>query len=139
MVYPRFLLFLSYIIYISWVTVVEADLKALFSIASTLRCWWGRYFFPGIASPTFDPYLKLLSVKQSCIKYHFWVFNMTWDWTPVFQAIGEHSNHYSSGRIPCGLMVNMLDFDILANEFEPFLRYFVNIRTNTLWKIKNPC
>ena len=35
----------------------------------------------------------MLSVKQDGIKYHFWVFGMTWPGIehPVFRAIGEHS------------------------------------------------
>ena len=40
----------------------------------------------------------MLSVKQSSIKYHFlslW-YDSTWDWTQVFRAIGEHSNHYAN-------------------------------------------
>ena len=35
------------------------------------------------------------SVKQGGIKYHFlslW-YDSTWDWTPVFQTIGEYSTH----------------------------------------------
>ena len=30
-------------------TIVEGDLKAPFSIATTLSCWKGRYCFPWIA------------------------------------------------------------------------------------------
>ena len=26
----------------------------------------------------------------------FWVFGMTWNWTPVFQVIDKHSNHYAN-------------------------------------------
>ena len=40
----------------------------------------------------------MLSVKQGGIKYHFlslW-YDSTWDWTQVSQAIGEHSNHYTT-------------------------------------------
>ena len=40
----------------------------------------------------------MLSVKQGGIKKHFlnlWC-DMTWDWTPVSRAIGEHSMHYSN-------------------------------------------
>ena len=36
----------------------------------------------------------MLRVKQDGIKYHFlslW-YDSTLDWTPVYQAIGEHSN-----------------------------------------------
>ena len=43
----------------------------------------------------------MLSVKQGGIKYHFlslW-YDSTWDWTPVFQDIDEHSNHYANGPI----------------------------------------
>ena len=30
-------------------TIVEGDPNALFSIATTARCWRGHYFFPWIA------------------------------------------------------------------------------------------
>ena len=42
----------------------------------------------------------MLSVKQEDIKYHFLslLYNSTWDWTPVTQAIGEYSNHYAIGE-----------------------------------------
>ena len=35
----------------------------------------------------------MLSVKQGRIKYHFFSlsYDLTWDWTPVSQIIGEHS------------------------------------------------
>ena len=68
-IYDRYKLFL--------VTVVEGDLKALFSIATTPRCRGGRYSIPWIASLYTDPRLIMLSVKQGGIKYHFWVFGMT--------------------------------------------------------------
>ena len=37
----------------------------------------------------------MLSDKQRCIKYHFLSvrYETTSDWTPVIQAIGEHSTH----------------------------------------------
>ena len=41
----------------------------------------------------------MLSVKQGGIKYHFlslW-YDLTWDWTQVSRAIGEHSNRYAVG------------------------------------------
>ena len=60
------------------VTVVEGDLKAPYSIATTLRSREGHYFFPQTAPLTLDPYLIMLSVKQGGIKYHFFlVFGMT--------------------------------------------------------------
>ena len=36
-----------------------------------------------------------MSVKQECNKYHFLnlCYNSTWDWTPVSQAISDHSTH----------------------------------------------
>ena len=41
------------------------------------------------------------NVKQGSIKYHFlslW-YDLTLDWTQVFQAIGEHSNHYVNSTL----------------------------------------
>ena len=76
--------------------MLKNDLKAPFSIATTQRSWGGYYSFPSIAPLTLDLYLIILCVKQRGIKYHFlnlW-YDSTWDWTPVSQAIGEHSNHY---------------------------------------------
>ena len=75
-------------------TIVEGDLKAPFSIATTPRCRGGRYSFPGLLYFTLDPYLIMLSVKQGGIKYHFlslW-YDSTCDWTQVSRTIGEHSN-----------------------------------------------
>ena len=50
-------------------TVVEGDTKAYFSIATTMKCREGPTVFPGLLHFTLDPYLILLSVKQSSIKY----------------------------------------------------------------------
>ena len=44
-------------------TVVEGNLKAPFSIATTTLL--------GLLHFTLDPYLIMLSVKQGSIKYHF--------------------------------------------------------------------
>ena len=76
-------------------TLVEGDLKAPFSIATT-----GATPLPGLLHFTLDPYLILLSVKQGGIKYHFFSlwYESTWDWTQVSRAIGEHSNHLSNVR-----------------------------------------
>ena len=52
-------------------SIVEGDPKALFSIATTLRCRGGCYSFPRLLHFTLDPYLIMLSVKQGGIKYHF--------------------------------------------------------------------
>ena len=43
----------------------------------------------------------MLSVKQGGIKYHFlslW-YDLTWDWTPVSQTIGEQSTHLDNGPL----------------------------------------
>ena len=58
-------------IYIKLATVVEGDPKAPFSLATTPRYWEGQYIFPGLHNFTLDPYLKILTVKQGGIKYHF--------------------------------------------------------------------
>ena len=82
-------------------TVVEGDLKASFSIATTLRCRGVCNSFTWIAPLTLDPYLIMLSVKQGGIKYHFlslW-YDSTWDWTLVSQTIGEHSNQNANGPV----------------------------------------
>ena len=60
------------------VTIVEGDLKAPFSIATTPRYRGGRNSFLWIAPLTLDVYLILLSVKQWGIKYNFW-YDVTWD------------------------------------------------------------
>ena len=73
-------------------TLVEGDLKALFSIATILRCREGCYSIP-LLRFILDPQLVMLSVKQGGIKYHFlslW-YDWNWDWTPVSRTIGEHS------------------------------------------------
>ena len=58
------------------------------SFSSVMEC---ATHFP---APLYDPYLKMLNIKQWGIKYNFlslW-YGLTWDWTPVFWVIGEHSN-----------------------------------------------
>ena len=72
------------------VTLVVGDQKAPFLIATTPRCWGGRYSIPWIA--LLYPYLIMLSVKQGGIKYQFLSFwyDSTWDWTPVSRTTGEH-------------------------------------------------
>ena len=87
--------------YISGLTVVENDPKALVLIITTPRCKVRHYAFLWIAPLTLDPYLIMLNVKQGGIKYHFlslW-YDSTWDWTPVYQIISEHSNNYASGPV----------------------------------------
>ena len=51
--------------------------------------------FPGLPHFTLDPYLIVLSARQSGIKYNFlslW-YDSTWDWTAVSRIIGQHSTH----------------------------------------------
>ena len=45
-------------------TVVKGDPNTPLSIATTQRCWGGRYF-------TLDSYLLMLSVKEGGIKFYF--------------------------------------------------------------------
>ena len=77
---------------VCWSTDSRGDPKGPFSIATTLRCRREHYSFPLIALLSLDQYLKM----QSGIKYHFYSlwYDSTWDWTPVFRNIGEHSNQY---------------------------------------------
>ena len=67
-----------------------------FSLATTLRCKGRSYSFPWLPHFIFDQYLIILSVKVRLHQIPFlsrW-YDSTWDWTQVFQAIGEHSTHY---------------------------------------------
>ena len=58
-------------------TLVEGNLKAPFSIATTLRFKEGRYF-PWIAPLILDLYHLMPSVKAtSSTFFFFWVFSMT--------------------------------------------------------------
>ena len=83
------------------VTIVEGDLKAPFSRATTPRCKGGCYSFPWLLYFTLDPYLIMLSVNQKGIKYHFLslLYDSTWDWTQVSRIIGEHSNYYANVQL----------------------------------------
>ena len=71
--------------------VVESDPKAPSSIATTGRYWGGQDPFPGLPHFNLDPYLIMVSVKQSGIKYHF--FSLLYDplknWTQVSRVTGE--------------------------------------------------
>ena len=72
---------------VTWLTDIDDDSKALFSIAATPKCMGGCYSLPCIALLTFDTYLIKLSVKEGGIKYQFFlVFRMTRPgiepWTP---------------------------------------------------------
>ena len=61
--------------------IIKGNPKALFSIATILRCREGRYSFPWVAPLTLDMYLVMLSVKQGGIKYRFLslLYDSTWD------------------------------------------------------------
>ena len=63
------------------VTIVEGNLKAPFSIATTARYRGGGNYFPWITPLYLDPYFIMLSVKLGGIKYHslsLW-YDSTWD------------------------------------------------------------
>ena len=72
-------------------TLVEGDQKATFSIATTPGCRGGCNSVPWIALL----YPWSLPLIQGVIKYHFLSFwyDLTWDWTPVFRTMGEHSTY----------------------------------------------
>ena len=45
------------------------------------------------------------------------LYDSTWDWTPVFQTVGEHSNHYANEKV--NKLVYMDDIQLLGeNEKE---------------------
>ena len=72
-------------------SLVEGDLKAPFSIATTPGVREGASPFPGLLHFTLDPYHVMLSVKKGGIKYHslsLW-YDSIWDWNPVSRTIGE--------------------------------------------------
>ena len=73
--------------YICWPTVVEGDLKAPFSIATTTRCKGGHYSFLLIAPLILDPYLIMLRVNYFLSHW----YTSTYDWFLVFQKSPEHS------------------------------------------------
>ena len=58
--------------------IIEGDLKVPFSKATTPSCRGGRFFFLWIVLFTLDPYFTMMTIKQGGVKYHFWVFGMTW-------------------------------------------------------------
>ena len=79
--------------------VVEGNLKAPFSIATTPRCRRGCYSFLWFALLTLDPYLIMLSVKPEVIKNHFFESLVGLDLGLNFWTIGEYSNHYANFQV----------------------------------------
>ena len=80
--------------------MVQSDLKAPFTIATTPKSSGGCYSFPWIAPLTLDPYLIILIVKQEGYKnpfLKFW-FDLTWNKSPVYQTIGKHNEVFTNGR-----------------------------------------
>ena len=71
-------------------TLVEDNLKAYFSIATTPWCREGCYSFPWIAPLTLDPLPYMLSLKQGCIKYHF--LSLWYDMTQSHRPLEKHMN-----------------------------------------------
>ena len=65
-----------HLMYIMCIYTFFADVKAPFSIATTVGCERGCYSIPWIVPPTLDPCLIMLSAKQRGIKYLFLVFGM---------------------------------------------------------------
>ena len=81
--------------YLCWLTIVEGNPKAPFSIATLSRCRRGHYSFPWVAPLTLDTHLIILSIKQGGIKYHSLnlLYDSIRDWTLVSQTIGKHCPH----------------------------------------------
>ena len=76
------------------VTAVEVNPKAPFQQLQHKGVWKGGTAFPRLLHSTLDPYL----IMEGGIKYHLlslW-YDSTWDWTPVFRTIGEHSTHLAN-------------------------------------------
>ena len=95
-------------------TIVKGNLKASFSIATAPRYMERCYSFPWIAPLYPWSYHTVLSVMQGSIKYHFlslW-YDLTWDWTQVYLAIGKNSTHW-------------------ANEPVHFIYIYIYIHTHT--------
>ena len=88
--------------WIKMATIVESDLKAIFSIASAPKYRSGPTTpFTGLFHFTFVWYFIMMSVKQGRIKYYnfsLW-YDSTWDSTTVFQTIGGHENRYHNKEL----------------------------------------
>ena len=97
-------------IYIKLATFVEGDPKAPFSIATT-PVYRRKALLLSLDFPhfTLDPYLIMLIVKLGSVKYRFLslLYDSTYDWTMVSQAIGEHSNSLERAASGIGLHVNV--------------------------------
>ena len=78
--------------------VVQGNLKATFSIATTPKRRGGATPFPGLFHFTLDPYLIMMSINQGDIKYHFISLCMTRPGIEPSQAISNHSTHLTIGR-----------------------------------------
>ena len=73
-------------------TVVEGDMKAPFSIATTPRCRGGNFSFSGLLYFTLILTLQCWVFSKevpSNIFLSLW-YDPTWEWTLVSRAIGEH-------------------------------------------------
>ena len=82
-----------------WLTVVEVDRKAPFSVATTRKCRGGRYSFPCISPLIHNPFLIMLNFWKGGIKYYFLSlsYDSIWDWNLVSWIVGENFNHYANG------------------------------------------
>ena len=80
--------------------LVEGDLKAPFSIATTPRRREGHYSINGLLHFTLYLYLLMLSVKQDGFKYYFWAFGM----------IPPGIDHRSPGPLMNALTIKPIDF-----------------------------
>ena len=86
------ILALVYLWYNKLVTIVEANLKALFLIATTLRCRGGLPLVHTLSS-------WMLSKETSSTSFFSLWYDSIWYWTPVSRTIGKHSTHYTNGPV----------------------------------------
>ena len=89
---------IKYSYLVSWLTVVKGYPKALFSIASSLRCKVGALLFSldCFTYAWFIPYNTEYLTKRHQVPFLCLWYDSTRDWTPVFWNIGKHLNHYAN-------------------------------------------
>ena len=57
----------------------------------------------------------------------------------VIDLQNQLNNHSATTRwgSPCDIVANVLDYEIVVREFEPYLRYQIYFRTNSLKNVMN--
>ena len=92
-------------------TLVEDDLKAPFSIATTLRCRAGTTPFSGLLHFTLDAYLIMLSVKAPSSPFFFFFFffkSLVWLELGLNPGLPDHWWTLNSlSHVICKLMIQL--------------------------------